>query len=66
MLDGLRKRLAGLFLKFCQTPDYNPEASRFQVAAAATASSERFMYADVERERARANPVPIGDSIRAC
>ncbi|CAD7942697.1 unnamed protein product [Amoebophrya sp. A120] len=27
---GLRKRLANLFLQFVETPDFNPEASRFQ------------------------------------
>eukprot|EP01017_Pseudomicrothorax_dubius_P038866 TRINITY_DN588_c0_g2_i1.p1 TRINITY_DN588_c0_g2~~TRINITY_DN588_c0_g2_i1.p1 ORF type:complete len:428 (-),score=126.70 TRINITY_DN588_c0_g2_i1:23-1306(-) len=29
-LDGLRKRLCNLFLRFIETPDYNPEAARFQ------------------------------------
>jgi hypothetical protein len=28
-LAGLRKRLANLFLQFIETPDYNPEATRF-------------------------------------
>jgi hypothetical protein len=28
-LGGLRKRLANLFLQFIETPDYNPEATRF-------------------------------------
>jgi hypothetical protein len=29
-LDGLRKRIANLFLQFIETPEFNPEASRFQ------------------------------------
>ena len=29
-LDGLRKRIANLFLQFCETPEFNPEAARFQ------------------------------------
>ncbi|CAG9315589.1 unnamed protein product [Blepharisma stoltei] len=29
-LEGLRKRLANLFLQFVETPDFNPEAARFQ------------------------------------
>lgn len=28
-LTGLRQRLANLFLQFIETPDYNPEATRF-------------------------------------
>lgn len=27
---GLRKRLVNLFLQFIETPEFNPEASRFQ------------------------------------
>ena len=29
-LTGLRKRLANLFLQFIETPEFNPEAARFQ------------------------------------
>lgn len=29
-LEGLRKRLANLFLQFVETPNFNPEAARFQ------------------------------------
>ena len=29
-LDGLRKRIGNLFLQFCETPEFNPEAARFQ------------------------------------
>ena len=28
-LSGLRQRLANLFLQFIETPDFNPEATRF-------------------------------------
>ncbi len=29
-LQGLRQRLSNLFLTFIETPEYNPEAARFQ------------------------------------
>merc|ERR1711988_1021120 len=29
-LEGLRKRVANLFLQFIETPEFNPEAARFQ------------------------------------
>lgn len=29
-LEGLRKRLANLFLQFIETPEFNPESARFQ------------------------------------
>jgi len=29
-LEGLRKRLCNLFLQFVETPEFNPEAARFQ------------------------------------
>lgn len=28
-LEGLRRRLANLFLQFVETPEFNPEATRF-------------------------------------
>ena len=30
-LEGLRKRIASLFLAFVKTPEFNPEASRYQI-----------------------------------
>eukprot|EP00003_Mantamonas_plastica_P005770 TRINITY_DN1470_c0_g1_i6.p1 TRINITY_DN1470_c0_g1~~TRINITY_DN1470_c0_g1_i6.p1 ORF type:complete len:621 (+),score=217.31 TRINITY_DN1470_c0_g1_i6:52-1914(+) len=30
-LEKQRKRLSNLFLQFCETPEFNPEAARFQV-----------------------------------
>lgn len=33
-LEGLRKRISSLFLTFCTTPAFNPEAARFQVRPA--------------------------------
>lgn len=29
-LEGLRKRISNLFLQFIETPEFNPEAARFQ------------------------------------
>ena len=37
-LQGLRKRISSLFLTFCTTPDFNPEAARFQLRPAGTGS----------------------------
>lgn len=31
MLEGLRKRVSSLFLRFIETPEFNPEATRFQI-----------------------------------
>jgi len=47
-MAGLRKRLSGLFLQFIETPEFNPEASRYSVAALAKAERE----AEREAERA--------------
>lgn len=30
-VDGLRRRIAGLFLVFIETPEFNPEAAALQV-----------------------------------
>ena len=30
-LNGLRRRISNLFLAFLETPEFNPEAARFQV-----------------------------------
>jgi hypothetical protein len=30
-MDGLRKRTANLFLQFIETPEFNPEATRYQI-----------------------------------
>ena len=29
-LSGLRRRLSNMFLQFIETPEFNPEAARFQ------------------------------------
>jgi hypothetical protein len=34
MLEGLRKRISSLFLNFIETPEFNPEAARFQIVSA--------------------------------
>lgn len=38
MLDGLRSRISGLFLAFIETPQFNPEASKLQIAPKAADS----------------------------
>jgi len=30
-MDGLRRRIANLFLQFIETPEFNPEATRYQI-----------------------------------
>eukprot|EP00982_Pelagococcus_subviridis_P008336 30834-Pelagococcus_subviridis.AAC.5 len=46
-MGGLRRRLSNLFLQFIETPEFNPEAARYSVAAAAAALQEQ------EKELAR-------------
>jgi hypothetical protein len=43
-MDGLRRRIAGLFLTFCQTPDFNPAAARLHVNAVGANGPESFEY----------------------
>jgi hypothetical protein len=43
-LDGLRKRIAGLFLTCCQHPAFNPEAARLRVNAVGPNGPEAFEY----------------------
>jgi hypothetical protein len=60
-MEGLRRRLAGLFLAFCESPQANPEAAGARpragapVAPGALAAPEAYMYAEPE-ERGRALP----------
>lgn len=43
-LEGLRKRIAGLFLTCCQHPAFNPEAARLRVNAVGPNGPEAFEY----------------------
>jgi len=43
-LDGLRQRIAGLFLTCCQNPAFNPEAARLRVNAVGLNGPEAFEY----------------------
>lgn len=43
-MDGLRRRIAGLFLSLCQDPSFNPEAARLRVNAVRAHSAETFEY----------------------
>ncbi|GMH42342.1 hypothetical protein BSKO_10261 [Bryopsis sp. KO-2023] len=49
-LDGLRKRICTLFLAFIETPEFNPEATRFTVPIE---KPDAYTYANVERALAR-------------
>ncbi|MEW5311458.1 MAG: hypothetical protein WDW38_003172 [Sanguina aurantia] len=50
ILEGLRKRVTGLFLSFIETPEFNPEASRFQVVPL---DFEAYLYENVALVAAR-------------
>jgi hypothetical protein len=45
-LDGLRRRIAGLFLAFCKTPAFNPEAGQLQLVPGGPSEPETFEYVD--------------------
>jgi hypothetical protein len=70
-MEGLRRRLASLFLELCRLPAFNPAAAARPGAAAAGAAAgarqepETFVYAETERGVARAAPVPVGADVRA-
>ncbi len=49
MLEGLRKRIASMFLNFIETPEFNPEASRFQVQGQ---DFESYLFSQVEKSMA--------------
>jgi hypothetical protein len=57
-LQGLRKRISSLFLAFIETPEFNPESSRFQIVP--VDFQENFVYERVERSTARAATVSVG------
>ena len=43
-MEGLRKRIATLFLQLIEMPAFNPEAGNFFNLDAKTCSSETYMY----------------------
>ncbi|GFR46844.1 hypothetical protein Agub_g8483 [Astrephomene gubernaculifera] len=51
MLEGLRKRISSLFLNFIETPEFNPEASRFQIVPM---DFETYLYEQVGKATAKA------------
>ncbi|GBG00116.1 hypothetical protein Rsub_12857 [Raphidocelis subcapitata] len=79
-MEGLRRRLAALFLDFCESPACNPAAAEAAspgcrprgagggggAAAAPGPAGEVFVYAEPERgEAAAAAPPPLGPGVRA-
>ncbi|GIL47309.1 hypothetical protein Vafri_4164 [Volvox africanus] len=52
VLEGLRKRISSLFLNFIETPEFNPEASRFQIVPM---DFETYLYEKVGKATAKAN-----------
>ena len=40
--SGLRKRIGNMFLQFIQTPEFNPEAARFQKVQAIIRTTSAF------------------------
>ncbi len=51
MLEGLRKRISSLFLNFIETPEFNPEAVRFQIVPM---DFETYLYEQVGKATAKA------------
>ncbi|KAG2451443.1 hypothetical protein HYH02_004041 [Chlamydomonas schloesseri] len=51
MLEGLRKRISSLFLNFIETPEFNPEAVRFQIVPM---DFEAYLYEQVGKATAKA------------
>lgn len=43
-LSGLRQRIANLFLQFIETPEFNPESTRFQLVPQGVAPAEEAAY----------------------
>lgn len=52
VLEGLRKRISSLFLSFIETPEFNPEAARFQIVPM---DFETYLYEKVGKATAKAN-----------
>ncbi|GLC44145.1 Protein phosphatase 1G [Pleodorina starrii] len=51
VLEGLRKRISSLFLAFIETPEFNPEAARFQIVPM---DFETYLYEKVGKATAKA------------
>jgi hypothetical protein len=55
-LEGLRKRLANLFLQFVHTPEFNPEAARFtQVRSSGSGGARAFALGAAHAREKRAS-----------
>jgi len=50
MLEGLRKRISSSFLTFIETPEFNPEAARYQVVPM---DFEAYLFDRLEKSTAR-------------
>ena len=55
MLEGLRKRISSLFLNFSETPEFNPEAARFQIVPM---DFEAFLYEQAGRNLSMQRSIP--------
>ncbi|GAX74047.1 hypothetical protein CEUSTIGMA_g1497.t1 [Chlamydomonas eustigma] len=49
LLEGLRKRISSLFLTFIETPEFNPESSRFQIVPM---DFESYLYEKLDKAKA--------------
>jgi len=47
----LRKRISSLFLTFIETPEFNPESSRFQIVPM---EFESYLFERLEKSQAKA------------
>lgn len=57
MLEGLRKRISSMFLTFIETPEFNPEAARYQIVPM---DFETYLFNKLEKSTARSTVVPAG------
>jgi hypothetical protein len=51
-MEGLRRRIAGLFLTYIETPEFNSEAARLKVAGPGKAQQFKFSEAGTATARA--------------
>jgi hypothetical protein len=58
VMEGLRKRISGLFLAYCETPEFNSEAGRLKAVGPAQAQQYKYNQAGSATARA-AQTIPV-------
>lgn len=62
MLEGLRKRISSLFLNFVETPEFNPEAVKYQIVPL---DFETYLHLNVAGGNAVAKATAASAGMRA-